>query len=356
MRRTFREEVNELQPQMFGFRTAQGGDVSAVDPAAAHAVSNAAGLALSGGGIRSVTFCLGIVQALQDFGLFTQFDYLSTVSGGGYLGAFISSYLGADPPKLDEVEQRIAQRRNQPLDNAPQAMRVLPDDAHRAALGSTARARVAEAFRRPDSGSSESSAIRHLRNNSRYLLNGGGWGLLRIGGVFVTGFFTSLLMLLTLPLTTAWAVRGIKEATVSEFFVAHLLWLLEPWRVRGSAAFTALAVLAAIPYALRRGKGGPAAKLIMGVGAVSALVWMVAAIRARGLWTVYYAGPAGPLQMWQHPAGISLAGVLALLIIWALALTLVAAGNVALCAAYPVVRGYEVLGGQLGGMLCRLVH
>ncbi|WPP00811.1 patatin-like phospholipase family protein [Pseudomonas sp. HR96] len=56
------------------------------------------GLALSGGGIRSATFCLGVLQALARTGrsdkeriLLERFDYLSTVSGGGYIGAFFSS-------------------------------------------------------------------------------------------------------------------------------------------------------------------------------------------------------------------------------------------------------------------------
>jgi hypothetical protein len=49
------------------------------------------GLALSGGGQRSASFCMGVVQALNAKGLWRYIDYLSTVSGGGYLGAFLSS-------------------------------------------------------------------------------------------------------------------------------------------------------------------------------------------------------------------------------------------------------------------------
>ncbi len=44
-------------------------------------------LALSGGGIRSATFNLGLLQAFQHFGVFKSIDYLSTVSGGGYIGS-----------------------------------------------------------------------------------------------------------------------------------------------------------------------------------------------------------------------------------------------------------------------------
>jgi hypothetical protein len=56
--------------------------------------ADAAGLALSGGGIRSATFCLGVVQVLAARGLMTHFDFLSTVSGGGYTGSFITSRVG----------------------------------------------------------------------------------------------------------------------------------------------------------------------------------------------------------------------------------------------------------------------
>src|ERR1043166_6953657 len=51
------------------------------------------GLALSGGGIRSATFCLGFLQGLHDLRLLRVFDYLSTVSGGGYLGGWWSAWL-----------------------------------------------------------------------------------------------------------------------------------------------------------------------------------------------------------------------------------------------------------------------
>ncbi len=46
------------------------------------------GLAFSGGGIRSATFNLGLLKGLADCGLLGMFDYLSTVSGGGYIGSW----------------------------------------------------------------------------------------------------------------------------------------------------------------------------------------------------------------------------------------------------------------------------
>jgi hypothetical protein len=55
---------------------------------------DAIGLAFSGGGIRSATFSLGVVQVLVDRGLFKEVDYLSTVSGGGYTGSFLTMLYG----------------------------------------------------------------------------------------------------------------------------------------------------------------------------------------------------------------------------------------------------------------------
>ncbi len=51
------------------------------------------GLTFSGGGIRSATFNLGIIQGLSKLGILPYVDYLSTVSGGGYIGACVTSLL-----------------------------------------------------------------------------------------------------------------------------------------------------------------------------------------------------------------------------------------------------------------------
>jgi hypothetical protein len=60
------------------------------------AKENLVGLALSGGGIRSATFCLGLLQQLQEKNLLRIFDYLSTVSGGGFVGGWWSAWLSRD--------------------------------------------------------------------------------------------------------------------------------------------------------------------------------------------------------------------------------------------------------------------
>jgi len=69
-------------------RKAIGGNLPAIGGA------DVWGLALSGGGIRSATFCFGLLHALAAQGLLLRFDLLSTVSGGGYIGATLGRLLG----------------------------------------------------------------------------------------------------------------------------------------------------------------------------------------------------------------------------------------------------------------------
>jgi hypothetical protein len=63
------------------------------------------GLAISGGGIRSATFALGVLQGLAITGLLPRFDYLSTVSGGGFIGAWFSTWVNRDG--FQEVNDKL---------------------------------------------------------------------------------------------------------------------------------------------------------------------------------------------------------------------------------------------------------
>jgi hypothetical protein len=75
--------------------------------------ANLLGLAFSGGGIRSATFNLGVLQGLARRRLLQRFDYLSTISGGGYIGAWLAAWIHRRG--LNEVERRLgAQRKDQP--------------------------------------------------------------------------------------------------------------------------------------------------------------------------------------------------------------------------------------------------
>ncbi len=54
---------------------------------------NLSALCLSGGGIRSASFSLGVIQGLAEAELLSRFEYISTVSGGGYIGSWLSAWL-----------------------------------------------------------------------------------------------------------------------------------------------------------------------------------------------------------------------------------------------------------------------
>src|ERR1700722_4201205 len=65
------------------------------------------GLAFSGGGIPSATFNLGILQGLSAANLLTHIDYLSTVSGGGYIGAWLASWIKRTPGGVPAVQNEL---------------------------------------------------------------------------------------------------------------------------------------------------------------------------------------------------------------------------------------------------------
>src|SRR5690242_15029270 len=60
---------------------------------------NHAALCFSGGGIRSATFCLGVLQTFAKHNLLDKFHYLSTVSGGGYIGSWLTSWIDREGKK-----------------------------------------------------------------------------------------------------------------------------------------------------------------------------------------------------------------------------------------------------------------
>jgi hypothetical protein len=79
---------NDLKPPALSEVVASIHDETRADRAKAPSA-----LCFSGGGIRSATFGLGVLQALARSGLLSRFDYLSTVSGGGYLGSWLSAWI-----------------------------------------------------------------------------------------------------------------------------------------------------------------------------------------------------------------------------------------------------------------------
>lgn len=129
--------------------------------------ADAAGLALSGGGIRSATFSLGVLIALARRNLLPQFDYLSTVSGGGYLGAFLTTFLASPKPE------------------APPAVGLEQDRLP---------------FQRQGG---EAAALRHLRHNSRYLLTGSSSERMQIGFAQLYGILVNVAALAMVVCATA---------------------------------------------------------------------------------------------------------------------------------------------------------
>jgi hypothetical protein len=73
-----------------------------------------AALCLSGGGIRSAAFALGVLQALSAKRLLTGFHYLSTVSGGGYIGSWLQRWIHEAGGDASTVMDRLADVREAP--------------------------------------------------------------------------------------------------------------------------------------------------------------------------------------------------------------------------------------------------
>ncbi len=74
-----------------------------------HAGEGSTALCFSGGGIRIATFALGVTQGLAQHGLLKHFDYLSTVSGGGYIGSWLSSWI-YHAKGVDAVSAKLSSR------------------------------------------------------------------------------------------------------------------------------------------------------------------------------------------------------------------------------------------------------
>ena len=64
-------------------------------------------LCISGGGIRTATFALGIIQGLAGARILDKFHYLSTVSGGGYIGSWLSSWARRHPSGIAGVQNDL---------------------------------------------------------------------------------------------------------------------------------------------------------------------------------------------------------------------------------------------------------
>lgn len=64
------------------------------------------GIAFSGGGIRSASFNLGVLQRLASLNTLHRFDYISSVSGGGYIATWFNSWIKR-AGSLSKVSDRL---------------------------------------------------------------------------------------------------------------------------------------------------------------------------------------------------------------------------------------------------------
>lgn len=131
--------------------------------------NNIVGVGLSGGGIRSATFCLGIFQGLAKQKLLSKIDYLSTVSGGGYFGAFYGRLFTRDKVQtIADVEEILAPR----------------------AASAIQAAAVGETF-------PPGRVFKWLRENGRYLAPSGSGDVLLAGAVMFRNFVAVHVVLAT---------------------------------------------------------------------------------------------------------------------------------------------------------------
>jgi Patatin-like phospholipase len=84
------------------------------EPFVGYTPVNLVALCFSGGGIRSSTFNLGVLQGLSEIGLVPEFDYLSTVSGGGYVGSWWTAWRHRNKPMDPKSERLPVTGKNQP--------------------------------------------------------------------------------------------------------------------------------------------------------------------------------------------------------------------------------------------------
>jgi len=151
------------------------------------------GLALSGGGIRSASYCLGVIQSLAYRRALPNIDYLSTVSGGGYIGASLTYLLhqsasGAtaagfkDPPKFD------VSRENFPYVSYPM-VGVGGTVSSGASTGTPAGSGDAQ---RRQNEKFKGRLLRRLRQRANYLVPGNGLTFLSLAGVVVRNLAASL--------------------------------------------------------------------------------------------------------------------------------------------------------------------
>jgi hypothetical protein len=83
------------------------------------------GVCFSGGGIRSATFNLGVAQGLAQLGMLPYIDYLSSVSGGGYIHQFLAGWILRNGNRRSVVRELIPQAEPGCLPRSPEPIQWL---------------------------------------------------------------------------------------------------------------------------------------------------------------------------------------------------------------------------------------
>ena len=151
-------------------------DNAATDPTTALELT---GVTCSGGGIRSASFCLGVLQGLQSKKTLDRMDYLSTVSGGGYIGTTLT-------------------------------------------IGMSSHGEFP--FGRLDQESRETPEVRHLRDNSRYLMQNGLPSVITAIVIYLRGITMNVLVMLPILLCVAGFLL-LLNADTKDLVTNRFLWL-----------------------------------------------------------------------------------------------------------------------------------
>jgi hypothetical protein len=212
------------------------------------------GIALSGGGIRSATFALGVLQALARHDLLRRFDYLSTVSGGGYIGTsltWLTSRLVTDRALADET----------PLPAG--GFGVGPSDEGKAVAPFPYGTDDPRTAREPDQANAEGAMLRYLRQHGHYLTPGKGITLTSVIVVLLRGIILNLLVWVPIVAALMWLLIGASQHWVPAP-LAGLVNAISPQLKEGSpvelhafglmlvaaGALSALCVLAFVGYSI----------------------------------------------------------------------------------------------------------
>ncbi|MBF0611612.1 MAG: hypothetical protein G8345_11060 [Magnetococcales bacterium] len=181
---------------------------------------NRVGLAISGGGIRSATFSLGVLQYLVKTNIFSMIDYMSTVSGGGFIGSSITSWYTSFrektqiQPPTDSSNTHAKEgigffRKLLGKQNPP----ALPPASMTLALEPPAIQDKLPKFPfEHDSSQKEPVPMEHLRNYANYLTPTGDLAdKLRMPAMLIRGIFINFLLILPFFLWAAAAYLFIKN-------------------------------------------------------------------------------------------------------------------------------------------------